>query len=139
MTPSFVIDCSLAMAWCFRNEATAATNELLERMTHESAAVPAWWYLEVTNVLALAERKGRIKPTESAAFITLLERFDLDVDDQAPSRSFSHLLPLCRAHALTSYDAAYLDLAMRWDLPLASLDRSLRHAAGAVGIRVLGQ
>ncbi len=138
MSASFVIDASVAMAWCFLEEATPATSELLDRMEAETAAVPAWWFLEVTNVLALAERKGRITPAQVAGFIALVEDFALEVDDQAPARAFTHVLPLCRSHGLTSYDAAYLDLAMRRGLPLASLDEQLRAAAGACGIKLLG-
>ncbi len=139
MKASLVIDSSVAMAWCFQDEATPATMRLLERMEDEAAAVPGWWYLEITNVLALAERKKRITPAQVAEFIVLIESFDLESDDQAPKRAFAHLLPLCRSHRLTSYDAAYLDLALRRRLPLASLDDDLRAAARTLGIRVLGK
>lgn len=138
MSASFVIDASVAMAWCFLEEATPATSELLDRMEAETAAVPAWWFLEVTNVLALAERKGRITAAQVAGFLALVEDFALEVDDQALARAFTHILPLCRSHGLTSYDAAYLDLAMRRGLPLASLDEQLRAAAEACGIKLLG-
>ncbi|HOB73812.1 MAG TPA: type II toxin-antitoxin system VapC family toxin [Phycisphaerae bacterium] len=137
MSASFVIDASVAMAWCFLEEATPATSELLDRMETETAAVPAWWFLEVTNVLALAERRGRITPAQVAGFIALVEDFGLEVDDQAPARAFTHLLPLCRSHGLTSYDAVYLDLALRRGLPLASLDEELRAAAEACGVKLL--
>jgi predicted nucleic acid-binding protein len=137
VSASFVIDASVAMAWCFLEEATPATSELLDRMETETAAVPAWWFLEVTNVLALAERRGRITPAQVAGFIALVEDFGLEVDDQAPARAFTHLLPLCRSHGLTSYDAVYLDLALRRGLPLASLDEELRAAAEACGVKLL--
>jgi predicted nucleic acid-binding protein len=136
---SFVIDSSMAMAWCFQDEATPTTKRLLDRMGTEAAAVPAWWYLEITNVLVLAERKKRITAAKVAQFIAMVESFDLEVDDQAPGRAFAHLLPLCRIHELTSYDAAYLDLALRRQLPLASLDDDLRNAAKALGVKVLGK
>jgi predicted nucleic acid-binding protein len=139
VNPSFVIDASLAMAWCFPEEATTATHELLDRMEREAAAVPAWWFLEITNVLALAERKGRLSPAQVAGFIGLIGVFELDVDDQAPERAFTEILSLCRAHSLTSYDAIYLDLALRRQLPLASLDDDLRTAAQALGIVLLGK
>lgn len=89
-------------------------------------------------MLALAERKGRITATESSAFISDLDKLDIDRDDQAPARAFTHLLPLCRAHHLTSYDAIYLDLASRRHLPLATLDTDLRKAAKKLGIKLLG-
>lgn len=139
MNPSFVVDCSIALAWCFLEEATPATQKVFERMGDESALVPAWWFVELTNVLALAERKGRIASEKTAEFIATIESFSLDVDDQAPGRAFTHLLPLCRAHQLTSYDAIYLDLAMRRHVPLATLDEPLRKAAKKLGVEMLGQ
>ncbi len=126
------------MAWCFQDEATPVTERLLDRMGTEAAAVPDWWHLEIANALVLAERKNRISPAQVAEFISLIERFDLDVDHEGPGRAFSHLLPLCRAHGLTSYDAVYLELALRLRLPLCSLDRGLCAAARAVGVEVLG-
>lgn len=137
MNPAFVVDSSVALAWCFEDEATAATRQLLNRMANEAAAVPAWWYIEISNVLALAERKGRITPVKVAEFIALIASLDLEIDVEAPSRAFTHLLPLCRTYHLTSYDAIYLDLAVRRRLPIATLDEPLRKAAKKIGIKVL--
>ena len=139
MKPGFVVDCSIALAWCFLDEATPATKKLLDRMGSESAWVPGWWFVELTNVLAVAERKGRIKRDKTAEFIALVEGFDLETDDEAPGRAFMHLLPLCRTHQLTSYDAIYLHLAVRRHVPLATLDEPLRKAAKKLGIKLLGQ
>ena len=139
MTPSFIVDCSLAMAWCFPDEATPATQELLRRMRDESALVPALWYIEVANVLALAEKKGRIQSDKTTEFTAMLDGFTLEVDDEAPGRAFTHLLALCRTYLLTSYDAIYLELAMRRQLPLATLDEPLRAAAQKAGAKTLGK
>lgn len=139
MIPGFVLDASVTMAWCFPDEATTLTSGLLDRMKTEAAAIPAVWYLEITNALAVAERKGRIPPVEVARFIALLEQCDLEADDQPANQAFTHLLPLCRGHRLTSYDAAYLELALRRHLPLASLDDDLRAAATSLGVQVLGK
>jgi predicted nucleic acid-binding protein len=139
MSAAFVVDCSVAMAWLFLDEATPKTAELLNRLVSETALVPALWFIEVTNVIALAERKGRITPAQSAAFTADLGELDIERDDQAPARAFVHLLPLCRTHQLTSYDAIYLDLAIRRDLPLATLDGDLRKAAKKLGVRLLGR
>jgi predicted nucleic acid-binding protein len=138
MNAAFVVDCSVAMTWLFSDEATDETQELLDRLSAETALVPSWWFVEVTNVLALAERRGRITPAQSGAFIVDLGKLDIEQDDEAPGRAFSHLLPLCRKHKLTSYDAMYLDLAVRRDLPLATLDVDLRKAAKTVGVKLLG-
>ena len=138
MSATFVVDCSIAMAWLFSDEATPKTAALLNRLTTETALVPAGWFIEITNVLAMAERKGRIKPMESDAFIADLSKLGIERDDEAPDRAFTHLLALCRKHRLSSYDAIYLDLAVRRNLPLATLDDALRKAAHKVGVRLLG-
>ena len=139
MSAAFIVDCSVAMTWLFNDEATDKTAELLGRLATETALVPAWWYVEVTNVLAVAERRGRIKPAESAAFISDLSKLDIERDDQGPARAFMYLLPLCRTQHLTSYDALYLDLAVRADLPLATLDEPLRKAAKKLSVVLLGR
>jgi len=134
----FVLDCSIAMAWLFHDEATPKAAALLGRLATETALVPAWWYIEITNVLAMAERKGRITAAQSHAFIADLGKLGIERDDEAPDRAFSHLLALCRTHRLTSYDAIYLDLALRQRLPLATLDDDLRKSAKKLGVTLLG-
>jgi predicted nucleic acid-binding protein len=138
MSPAFVVDCSIAMAWLFHDEATPKTTALLNRLAIETALVPAWWFIEITNVLAMAERKGRITPIQTDAFIADLGKLGLERDDEAPNRAFTTLLPLCRTHRLTSYDAIYLELAIRHRLPLATLDDDLRKAAKKLGVGLLG-
>jgi predicted nucleic acid-binding protein len=138
MNPVFVVDCSMAMAWLFHDEATPKTADLLNRLATETALVPAWWFIEITNVLAMAERNGRITPAQSDAFIADLGKLEIERDDEAPDRAFTYLLALCRTHRLTSYDAIYLDLALRRNLPLATLDEDLRKTAKKVGVHLLG-
>jgi predicted nucleic acid-binding protein len=135
---AFVVDCSIAMAWLFHDEGTPKTSVLLNRLSSETALVPAWWFIEITNVLAMAERKGRITPAQSDAFIADLSKLAIERDDEAPNRAFTHLLALCRTHRLTSYDAIYLDLAIRRNLPLATLDNDLRRTARKLGVGLLG-
>ena len=139
MSAAFVIDCSVAMTWLFADEATPQSAKLLDRLAAETALVPGWWFLEVSNVLALAERKGRITSAQSAEFIAELSKLGIKVDAQSPERAFSHILPLCRTHRLTSYDAMYLDLAVRSGLSLATLDEPLRKAAKKLGVKLLGR
>ena len=138
MNAAFVVDCSIAMAWLFQGEATPKTSALLNRLATETALVPAWWFIEITNVLALAERKRRITQAQSDAFLADLGKLGIERDDEAPDRAFTHLLALCRTHRLTSYDAIYLDLAIRQRLPLATLDDDLRKTAKKLGIGLLG-
>jgi predicted nucleic acid-binding protein len=138
MIAAFIVDCSVAMTWLFRDEATSKTAQLLARLANEAALVPAWWFIEVANVIAMAERKKRITLAQSNAFIADLGTLRIEADSDAAARAFSHLLPLCRSHKLTSYDAMYLELAIRRRLPLATLDADLRKAAKACGVGLLG-
>ena len=139
MTPSFVVDASVGMAWFFKDEITPATQRVLKEAISTVALVPSWWYVEIANVLALAERKGGVTLSEIDDFVAVLDSVQIEVDNEAPQRAFSHLLPLCRAHRLTSYDAIYLDLAVRRRLPLATLDGPLRKAAKKLGVKLLGK
>ena len=138
MSAAFVVDCSIAVAWLFHDQATAKTAALLNRLATETALVPAWWFIEITNVLAMAERRGRITPTQSDAFIADLSKLGIERDDEAADRAFTHLLVLCGRHRLTSYDAIYLELSTRRSLPLATLDEDLRNAAKKLGVDLLG-
>lgn len=138
MNGPFVVDSSVALTWLFPDEITPRTEELFHRITSQTFVVPDWWFVELTNVMAVAEKKGRITAEHSSGFIADLSAFDIDIDTAASSRAFAHLLPLCRAHGLTSYDAIYLDLALRRQLPLATLDQALRKAAKKAGVKVLG-
>jgi predicted nucleic acid-binding protein len=125
------------LAWCFKNEATVAADRVLERLAAEAASVPAIWHLEIANVLALSERRRRITPAGSAEFIALLETLEIVVDEETPSRALGRVLDLARGEQLTAYDAAYLELAMRLGVPLASKDGDLCNAAERLGVSVL--
>jgi predicted nucleic acid-binding protein len=138
MKPAFIIDCSMTMAWCFEDEKSDEATQIQDRLAAEAAIVPVHWSLEVVNVLALAEKRKRISAADSTQFLKLLAVFDIQIDEQGPTQAFDHILPLCRSHPLTSYDAAYLDLAIRRQLPLATLDKDLRRGAMQLGLEVLG-
>jgi predicted nucleic acid-binding protein len=139
MTPSLIIDCSITMAWCFADEATAETAAVQDRLISEAAVVPAHWFLDVVNVLVMAERRGRISAADASSFLQLLSALDIQPDHETFTRAFAQLPPLCRTHGLTSYDAAYLELALRRQLPLATLDDDLRQAAIGLELTVLGK
>jgi predicted nucleic acid-binding protein len=134
---AFVLDSSIALCWCFENEATEATRRLLDHLQTDTAAVPNLWHIEIANVLALAERRRRITAAETAQFIALLEALEIDVDEETWSRGFARTLDLAREERLTAYDAAYLELAMRLGVPLASKDADLCDAAERLGVSVL--
>src|SRR3954470_24440267 len=112
MSSAIVIDASVALAWCFPEEATEATAELQVRLETASAVVPSLWMLEVANALAIAERRSRISAIESDRFLARLQSIGVIVDEDVDGRVFSSILPLARSHRLTAYDAAYLELAI---------------------------
>jgi predicted nucleic acid-binding protein len=129
-----VLDASATFPWLFEDEASPEADELLDLVTEHGAVVPALWYLECANGLAMAERRDRIDSEGIVRAIGLLRRLPLEVDNAAPSRAFDDVLALARTRGLTAYDAAYLDLALRRGLPLATDDGSLRAVANAVGV-----
>ena len=134
---AFVLDASVALAWCFADEATEATTGLLETLADEMAYVPELWSLEVGNILVAAERRKRISQAGVAEFLSLLRELNIRVDKETSERAFHEILSLAYSEQLTTYDAAYLELAMRLGLPLASKDRHLHKAAKKLGVKIL--
>ncbi|MBV8803256.1 MAG: type II toxin-antitoxin system VapC family toxin [Gammaproteobacteria bacterium] len=134
---NFVLDASIALSWCFSDEATQETTLLLERLSQESAFVPELWTLEVGNILISAERRQRITYAKITEFITLLQQINIKIDNETSMRGFREILPLAHSENLTTYDAAYLELAMRLGLPLATKDKQLAKAAKKIGVLLL--
>lgn len=133
----FVLDCSVTMAWCFEDEKTKATDALLDSLTQREGIVPTIWVLEVSNVLLVAERKKRLQEADTTRFLTLLQNLPICVDTKTPEKAFHEVTSLARKHNLSSYDAAYLELAMRKGLPLATHDTTLKRIAKKLGITLL--
>ena len=129
MVQRFVVDNSVVMSWCFQDEMSEYADWVLDRLTDSQALVPGIWPLEVTNVLLMAQRKKRLGRAGSAWFLELLRSLPILVEQELPARVFAEILSLADDTGLSTYDATYLDLAMREGLPLASLDKSLRKAA----------
>ncbi|MDH4155387.1 MAG: type II toxin-antitoxin system VapC family toxin [Nitrospira sp.] len=135
---NFVLDCSVTITWLFDHESTEDTDGLLGKLFGpEKAVVPQHWVLEVGNVLLGAERLKKKTPADTTLFLNLLSKLAIESDVHTEHHATTTTLALGRRHHLSSYDAAYLELAMRLGLPLATLDRSLRKAAQAEGILVL--
>jgi predicted nucleic acid-binding protein len=131
---TLVIDCSVTMAWYFKDEATPYTNAVRAALATERAAVPALWPLEVANVLLMGERRKRSTQAKATKWLRFLSALPIAVDTQTPALAFDPILDLARSHKLTAYDAAYLELALRLGLPLAARDDALEKAAAAVGV-----
>lgn len=130
----FVLDCSVALSWCFPDERGKAGDHLLSRLSNGGAVVPPLWFLEVSNALLMGERRRRLSPEETAEAFDLLSQLPLEIDSRSGFPLAVDLLSLARKHKLSAYDAAYLELARRLHLPLATLDRSLQKAAKSLDI-----
>lgn len=133
----YVLDASVTLAWCFEDEKTFETDALLERLHTEQAQVPGLWALEIGNILLTACRKQRITFADATEFLGLLNALDIQVDDSTVHYAFHDIFLLAHAENLTTYDATYLELAMRKGLPLATRDVQLASAALKVGVQVL--
>ena len=129
-----MLDCSVTMAWCFGDEAGSYADAVLDSLADGEAIVPSIWPLEVANVLAVAERRGRIRESDSARFVELLKALPIAVEDTPFARATGAVLSLAREHALSAYDACYLELAMRTGVALASHDKGLRRACRRSGV-----
>ena len=136
---TFVIDASISLSWCFGDERTARTDGVLERLRTEEAVAPSIWPLEVANGLRSAERRGRIDEREMMGVTRLLNALPIRAEELPLRRALSEVLPLARALAITAYDAAYVELALRMGLPLATADDRLASAAVAAGAQLLDQ
>ena len=122
----------------FEGEATAATDALLDRLNQGAQGVVAQhWRLEVANTLLVGERRRRCLAADIAHFLGILEGLSPETDTGTGSAAVTSTLALAREHRLTAYDAAYLELAMRRRIPLATLDLELREAVKAVGVECL--
>ncbi len=129
MSEDFVVDNSVVMTWCFKDETSQYADAVLDSLEVAKAFVPSIWPLEVGNVLLVAERKNRLSEADSTRFIALLTELPIIVEQEQPERVIMEILALAREHKLSSYDASYLDLAMRKGLPIATLDNNLIAAA----------
>lgn len=134
---AMVIDCSAALAWCFEDEASDEADALLLRIGDEGAVVPALWHLEMANVLIQAAKRGRITTDDADTRLRLMGTLPIVTDAETSTRAWRDTLALARTEGLTAYDAAYLELAVRRRLPLATRDKALAGAARRRGVQVL--
>jgi predicted nucleic acid-binding protein len=136
--PSFVADASATLPWCFADEATPWREALLDRMEHgEELLAPAHWPTEVMNGLVVATRRGRIDLHRVARFAADLASLAIRIDPPHIPSAWSAVIAAATKHRLSVYDAAYLELAQRTSLPLATLDSDLQKAARGEGVVLL--
>jgi predicted nucleic acid-binding protein len=135
---ALVLDTSAALAWVYADEITDAVRSLFERIKGEGAWIPMLWRWEVANALQMSVRCGRHGTDFRDAALSNLAWFPIHVDARAEPEAWLGAVQLAERHRLTVYDAAYLELALRRRMPLATLDRDLRTAAVGEGVELLG-
>jgi len=131
----FGLDASVAASWCFADEFHPSAAAAYERIAEESAVAPALFWFELRNVLLTGERQKRITEAQTVRFLKLIGELPIAVDREPDE---SKVLSLARAHKLSVYDAAYLELAKREGLDLATLDGALMRAARAEKVTLVG-
>jgi len=136
---SFVLDASIAVSWAFPDEEWGSSMKLLDKLETEFAYVPSLWSLEVGNAVLMAERKKRITYADVREFFSILQNLNIKVDEQTDLCAFHEIFTLAKTQGLTTYDAAYLELAMRMGLSLATRDQLLANAAKKLGVEVINQ
>ena len=134
---SLVLDSSATLAFVYAEESTEAVRAIFEAVATGGGWVPALWRLEVANVLEMGVRRGRHDAAFRDATLVDLALLPLQLDTETDQHAWSSTARLATRHRLTLYDAAYLELARRRDLPLATLDQALRSAAFAEGVPLL--
>lgn len=134
-----IIDASVALSWLFADEFSPASEDLLERSANMGVVVPAHWPLELANGALMGERRKRVKPAETARWMLQIGALEAQLDPDTGRNALGQLLPVARAHGLTLYDAAYLELGVRCGSPLATFDKRLAKAARNLDLVVLGE
>lgn len=125
-----ILDCSITMAWILYDELSyEKADEILKSLEMKYAKVPSIWALEVANVLCLAERQKKLTALEVAEFKEFLITLPISIDNGTSSHAMGSIYTLAKTESLTIYDATYLEIALRENLPLATFDKALKKAA----------
>ena len=133
----FVLDCSVAVSWCFDDEKHDDTDALLTTIRDHGAWVPSLWHLEVINVLVQGCKRGRLSGDHADTFLNLLGQLNIYTDTDTHNHCFTDIYNLSKTHGITSYDSAYLELAQRRNIPIATKDKELNKVAQAINIKTL--
>jgi predicted nucleic acid-binding protein len=135
---SFIVDASVGFAWVYEGQATPKTDELLNQVAAgATVVVPALWFLEMANVLLVAQRRHRLTAIQRKSALKKLTSMQFTMDEDGMHHAFGITSELAEKHGLTIYDATYLELALRRSLPLASRDEALKTAARRCDIKTL--
>jgi predicted nucleic acid-binding protein len=134
----FIIDASVALSWLFADKFTPAAQALLEQASDSAVFGPSHLWLEISNGALMGERRGRVESSQTILWLGQIAALRISIDPGNPRLGLDGLLPIARLYSLTVYDAAYLELAARLHLPLATFDKRLANAARNGGVEVIG-
>jgi predicted nucleic acid-binding protein len=132
----FVLDGSVALAWLFLDEQNPYADAIVAKLPNLEMLVPRLWQLEIANVLLVGEKRERCSQADTTQWLSYLARLPIVVDGSTETRAWSETIGLARQHGLTAYDAAYLEIAIREGVPIATLDAPLKAAAKAAGVPI---
>jgi len=135
---SFVLDCSMALAWFMSDEVYAPAYDCLQLLEEQTALVPANWPFEVVNALVVAQRRGRITLATAQLILSKLSALPIEIEQISGLSDMSRTFELSHRANLSAYDAAYLELAIRKKLPLATVDQQLAAAARSANVSSIG-
>lgn len=135
----FVLDTSIAVSWGFDDEVSPYADRVLDLLDGDTALVPAIWPLEVANALLMGERRGRLQTADTVRLTELLRALPITVDAADSQRALNAVLNMARTYSLTSYDASYLELAMREGIAIATEDAKLTNAATRCGVPIVSE
>ncbi|KAA0446220.1 MAG: type II toxin-antitoxin system VapC family toxin [Candidatus Thioglobus sp.] len=130
----FVLDCSVALAWCLADEQSDYADKVLDLLMQQQAIVPSLWHLEIANVLLMAQKRGRVTQQNSATILQTLSNANIITHKRNPTIADIDFVYFAHKHQLTSYDASYLYLAKTEKIPLATLDKKLTKVANDIGL-----
>lgn len=131
---SIVVDNSVVLCWCLADESDPVADRAMQRVVNDGAIVPGIWWYELRNALVVNERRGRIDTADTIAILADLREMSIAIDRDHDD---GVLLALARRHGLSAYDAAYVEVALRRGIPIASLDRQLRQAASVCHVTLI--
>ena len=133
----FVLDSSAALAWVLPDERSAAIDPIADRLQNDTAVVPAVWPFEILNALLMATRRARISSEDLQGLLANLAVLPIEIEQIEMATMLDAVSRIAALHGITSYDAAYVELAQRRNVAIATLDNKLRGVCAAEGVSVI--
>ena len=137
MLSSIVLDCSVTVSWFMIDETSTISNDILNLISKEKAIVPSIWQLEVGNVLLMCQRNKRITKEQRLNALHILNELPIIIDDLTSKYAWQDTIELAEKYSLSLYDACYLELSLRYSLPLATFDNQLKKAANLASVKLI--